>query len=57
VSGLPLRSPVRKSARGVLGQFRAALARDLIEQSVVERLARAALAVGLLWVAIWWALS
>ena len=57
MSGLPLRSPVRRFARGVLGQFRAAVARDLIEQGVVERLARAALAVGLLWVAIWWALS
>ena len=48
---------MRSFARGVLGQFRAAFARDLIEQGVVERLARAALAVGLLWVAIWWALS
>ena len=57
MSGLPLGSPVRKLAQTVLGQFRAALARDLIEQGVAERLARAALAVGLLWVAIWWALS
>jgi hypothetical protein len=57
VSGLPLGSPVRKLAQTVLGQFRVALARDLIEQGVAERLARAALAVGLLWVAIWWALS
>jgi len=57
VSGLPFRSPVRRFPRGVLAQFRAALARDLIEQGVAERLARAVLAVGLLWVAIWWALS
>jgi hypothetical protein len=30
---------------------------DLLEQSVAERLAWAAIAAGLLWLAIWWALS
>jgi hypothetical protein len=29
----------------------------LLEQSVAERLAKAAIAVALLWLAIWWALS
>jgi hypothetical protein len=37
--------------------FRGFFKRGLIEQSVAERLARAALASGVLWLAIWWALS
>lgn len=57
MSGLPLCATVRTLARVVRGELRALLARDLIEQGVAERLARAALAAGLLWLAIWWALS
>jgi hypothetical protein len=37
--------------------LRTLLDRDLIEQSAIERLARAAFVSGLLWVAIAWALS
>jgi hypothetical protein len=37
--------------------FRGFLQHDLLEQSVAERLAWAAIAAGLLWLAIWWALS
>jgi hypothetical protein len=33
------------------------LDRDLLEQSVAERLAKAAIAACFLWLAIWWALS
>ena len=43
--------------RLVLGRVRNLLARDLLEQSVTERLARAAAAAALLWLAIYWALS
>ncbi len=54
---LPLRATVSVIARPVLGRLRAVLERDLVEQSVAERLAKAVFVVGLLWVAIWWALS
>jgi hypothetical protein len=37
--------------------FRGVLDRDLLEQSVAERLALAVIAAGCLWLAIWWALS
>ena len=37
--------------------LRISLHRGLLEQSVAERLAKAAVAVVLLWLAIWWALS
>ena len=40
-----------------LGHCRAVLGRDLLEQSVAERLERAAIFVVLLWLAIGWALS
>jgi hypothetical protein len=40
-----------------LRPFRGFLRRGLLEQSVAERLVKAAIAVGLLWLAIWWALS
>jgi hypothetical protein len=43
--------------RPVLGRFRDVIERDLIEQSAAERVAKAALIAGLLWLAIWWALS
>ena len=57
MSRLPFRPPVSALARAVLGRLGAAFDRDLIEQGVAERLARASLAAGLLWLAIWWALS
>jgi hypothetical protein len=41
----------------VLLRFRDGLERDLLEQSAAERLVRAAVVAGLLWIAIWWALS
>jgi hypothetical protein len=49
----------RPSFRPRLGfrPVRAFLQRGLLEQSVAERLARAAIAAGFLWLAIWWALS
>ena len=43
--------------RVVLGRVRGLFERDLLEQSVTERLARAGFAAGLLWLAIYWALS
>jgi hypothetical protein len=43
--------------RQVLSRLRRVFDRDLLEQSAAERLARAVLAVGLLWCAIYWALS
>jgi hypothetical protein len=43
--------------RVVLGRVRDLLERDMLEQSVTERLARAAFATFLLWLAIYWALS
>ena len=54
---LPPRSPVSVTARPIIGRFRGVLERDLIEQSAAERLVRALFAAGLLWLAIWWALS
>jgi len=44
-------------AQVMVGHVREFLFRDLIEQSAIERLARAAFVAGLLWVAIAWALS
>jgi hypothetical protein len=37
--------------------FRGVLDRDLLEQSVAERLIMAVIVAGCLWLAIWWALS
>ena len=37
--------------------LRSFLDRDLIEQSVGERLVKAVIAAGFLWLAIWWALT
>jgi hypothetical protein len=45
------------SARANLRPLRGFLWRGLLEQSVAERLAWAAFVAGLLWLAIWWALS
>ena len=55
--GLPLGTALNAPERLVLGRVRNLLARDLLEQSVTERLARAAAAAALLWLAIYWALS
>jgi hypothetical protein len=44
-------------ARPVIRRLRGALERDIIEQSAAERLVKALFAAGLLWLAIWWALS
>jgi hypothetical protein len=41
----------------ILHRLRAVLERDLIEQSVAQRLTKAAFAACLLWLAIWWALA
>jgi hypothetical protein len=38
-------------------RFRGFFERGLLEQSVAERLVKTAIAAGLLWLAIWWALS
>jgi hypothetical protein len=43
--------------RTVIGRLRGVVERDLIAQSAAERLVKALLAAGLLWLAIWWALS
>jgi hypothetical protein len=57
VPGLPLGPAVSATDRVVLGQVRTLVERDLLEQSVTERLARAVFAAALLWLAIYWALS
>jgi hypothetical protein len=44
-------------ARPGFRPLRISLRRGLLEQSVAERLTKAAIAVALLWLAIWWALS
>lgn len=54
---LPLGAAVRAPERVVLGRVRDLWERDLLEQSVAERLARAVCAAALLWLAIYWALS
>jgi hypothetical protein len=41
----------------LLGRVRDLWERDLLEQSVTERLVRTACAAALLWLAIYWALS
>ena len=57
MSGLPLHTTVSVLPRRVLGRVRVGLERDLLEQGVAERLVRAAVVAGLLWLAIWWALA
>jgi hypothetical protein len=52
----------QRGARSVIGRpsflaLRSFLDRDLLEQSVVERLIKAVIVAGFLWLAIWWALS
>jgi hypothetical protein len=57
VPGLPLGTALNAPEPVVLGRLRNLLERDLLEQSVTERLARVAVAAALLWLAIYWALS
>ena len=57
MSRLPRCAPVSGISRPLVCRLRVVLERDLIEQSVAERLAKAVFAAGLLWLAIWWALS
>jgi hypothetical protein len=57
VSVLPQRGATGVIARPSLRPLRRFLDRDLLEQSVAERLAKAVLAACFLWLAIWWALS
>lgn len=52
---LPLGTAV--SALERLGPIRGWFERDLLEQSITERLARAGFVAILLWLAIYWALS
>ena len=54
---LPPRTPVSMTGRPVIDRLRGVLERDLIAQSAAERLVKALFAAGLLWLAIWWALS
>lgn len=54
---LPPGTTVIPTAHRIRGCLRFALERDPIEHSIAERLAKAAVAASLLWVAIWWALS
>jgi hypothetical protein len=57
MSRVPNRAAANVIARPSFRPFRGFLQHDLLEQSVAERLAWAAIAAGLLWLAIWWALS
>ena len=54
---LPLGTAVSAPERVLLGRVRDLWVRDLLEQSVAERLVRAGCAAALLWLAICWALS
>ena len=54
---LSLSTEVRAPERVLLGRVRDLWERDLLEQSVAERLVRAGCAAALLWLAICWALS
>ena len=57
MSRLSFRTPVIAIAQVMVGHLREFLGRDLIEQSAIERLVRAACVAGFLWIAIAWALS
>lgn len=57
MSRVPNRAAASVTARPSLRPLRGFFQHDLLEQSVAERLAWAAIAAGLLWLAIWWALS
>jgi hypothetical protein len=57
VPRLSLSTEVRAPERALLGRVRDLWERDLLEQSVPERLVRAGCAAALLWLAICWASS
>ena len=57
MSYLPDRAAASVIARLGFRSLRISLHRGLLEQSIAERLAWAAIAAGLLWLAIRWALS
>ena len=57
MSRLPRRAGATVIARLSFHPIRGFLQRGLLEQSVAERLVKAAIAAALLWLAIWWALS
>jgi hypothetical protein len=57
VSLLPQRGATGVIARPSFRPLRSFFDRDLLEQSVGERLVKAVIAAGFLWLAIWWALS
>ena len=48
---------MNEKVQATLGRLCGVFVRDLIEQSAAERLVRAGCIAGLLWLAIWWALS
>ena len=54
---LSLSTEVRAPERVLLDRVRDLWERDLLEQSVTDRLVRAGCAAALLWLAICWALS
>jgi hypothetical protein len=54
---LPDRAAASVIARPGFRPLRISHHRGLLGQSVAERLAKAAIALALLWLAIWWALS
>ena len=54
---LPLCAPVSAREHVLFGRVPDLLERDLLEQSVTERLVRAAFAAAPLWLAIYWAMS
>ena len=55
--GLPRGRAVNAAGRVLLARCRAMLHRDLLEQSVAERIAWAVIASAMLWLAIYWVLS
>jgi hypothetical protein len=56
VSDLPQRGATGVIVRPSLRALRSFVDRDLLEQSIAERLAKAVIAACFLWLAIWWAL-
>ena len=54
--GIPSLVLMENAGRQVVAAIEAVYG-DLLEQSVAERLVKATVAAGLLWLAIWWALS
>ena len=56
MSLLPRRGATDVITRPSFRPLRSFFDRDLLEQSVGERLVKALIAAGFLWLAIWWAL-